>query len=132
MALTTGCSRPRQVARSTVARPALESGRRLILPFRVAAVLAGQLFDFATFTIMFHRHGIAAELNPLVASGFASFGMPILVLMKLALFVLLASIVTILGRHRPQGGSNLTAAGVIAVLACVAGLVGGISNVLAT
>jgi len=41
-----------------------------ILRFRLAAIFAAQLFDFVTFTIMIERHGIDAELNPIVALGF--------------------------------------------------------------
>ena len=47
-----------------------------ILRFRLAALLAAQLFDFGTFTLMVGRHGIVAELNPLVAQGFVAFGLP--------------------------------------------------------
>ena len=70
----------------------------LIVPFRIAAVLAAQLFDLATFTIMVGRHGIGTELNPLVAHGFDGFGMPMVVVMKVALVVQLASTIVVLDR----------------------------------
>ena len=105
---------------------------RLTLPFRLATLLAAQMFDFATFTIMIGRHGIAAETNPLVAGGFAAFGMPILALMKIALIALLASIVVILDREQPRRRFGLELAALFSVLAVAGGLLGGISNVLAT
>jgi hypothetical protein len=101
-----------------------------ILRFRIATVFAAQLFDFGTFTIMVGRHGIAPELNPIVAQGFEAFGMPVLVLAKVALVVLLGSIVVLLARERPSGRINRSLAAAVAVLAVVAGLAGGISNVL--
>jgi hypothetical protein len=103
----------------------------LVVPFRVAAVLAAQLFDFATFTIMVGRHGIGTELNPLVAHGFAGFGMPMVVVMKVALVVLLGATIVVLGRGRSDSWSRAWAA-TIAIVAVVAGLIGGISNTIAT
>ena len=103
----------------------------LIVPFRVAAVLAAQLFDLATFTIMVGRHGIGTELNPLVAHGFAGFGMPMVVVMKVALVVLLGATIVVLGRGRSDTWTRVWAA-TIAVSAVVAGLIGGISNTMAT
>jgi hypothetical protein len=108
------------------------AAHRLILPFRLTSLLAAQMFDFATFTVMISRHGIAAEANPLVAAGLAAFGMPILALMKIALIALLASIVVILGRDQKRGRFGLELAALISVLAVAGGLLGGISNVLAT
>jgi hypothetical protein len=102
-----------------------------ILRFRLAALLAAQLFDFGTFTLMVGRHGIVAELNPLVAQGFVAFGLPILVLVKLALVLLLGSIVVLVGRDGPARRSIPGLAASITILGVVAGLVGGISNVLA-
>lgn len=113
-----------------VALPGVLSAHPLILPFRLASLLAAQLFDFGTFTLMIARHGIASELNPLVAHGFAAFGLPFLAISKLALVVLLAAIVVILGQDRPRHRSVPGLAATITVLAVVAGLVGGISNVL--
>jgi hypothetical protein len=102
-----------------------------ILRFRLAALFAAQLFDFGTFTLMVGRHGIVAELNPLVAQGFVAFGLPILVLVKLALVLLLGSIVVLVGRDGPERRSIPGLAASITILAVIGGLVGGISNVLA-
>jgi hypothetical protein len=111
--------------------PALVRPRAAILRFRLAALLAAQLFDFGTFTLMIGRHGIVAEVNPIVAQGFDAFGMPILALSKLALIVLLGSIVVLLARDMPSRRPIPGLAASITLLAVIGGLVGGISNVLA-
>jgi hypothetical protein len=111
--------------------PALVRPSRAILRFRLAALLAAQLFDFGTFTLMVSRHGIAAEMNPLVAQGFDYYGLPILVVVKFALVILLGSIVVLLARDGPSRQSVRGLAASITILAVIGGLVGGISNVLA-
>jgi hypothetical protein len=111
--------------------PVLETPKAAILRFRIAALLAAQLFDFGTFTLMIGRHGIVAEVNPIVAQGFDAFGMPILALSKLALIVLLGSIVVLLARDMPSRRPIPGLAATITLLAVIGGLVGGISNVLA-
>jgi hypothetical protein len=118
--------------------PAARQDHRLVLSSRIASVLAAQLLDMATFAIMVGRHGIIAEVNPLVAQGFEGFGMPMVVLMKIALVVLVSSIITVLSRRNtPAGGTHARGAApdlvqVVTLVAVLAGLVGGISNVLAT
>jgi hypothetical protein len=111
--------------------PTLVAPRGPILRFRLAALLAAQLFDFGTFTLMIDRHGIVAEMNPLVAQGFEAFGLPILALSKAALILLLGSIVVVLARELPSRRPIPGLAALITVLAVTAGLIGGISNVLA-
>jgi len=111
--------------------PVLETPKGAILRFRIAALLAAQLFDFGTFTLMIGRHGIVAEVNPIVAQGFDAFGMPILALSKVALIVLLGSIIVLLARDVPSRRPIPGLAATITLLAVIGGLVGGISNVLA-
>jgi hypothetical protein len=103
---------------------------RSVLRFRLAALLAAQLFDFGTFTIMIGQHGIAAEANPLVAQGFMSFGLPILAAGKAAQILLVGSILVILGRVVVTGPSTRRIATSVALLAVAGGLIGGVSNVL--
>lgn len=102
-----------------------------ILRFRLAALLAAQLFDFGTFTMMVGKHGIVAEVNPIVSQGFMAFGMPVLALTKIALVVLLGSIIVLLARDKPSRRAIPGLAALITVLAVIGGLAGGISNVLA-
>ena len=111
--------------------PALVRPSGAVLRFRLAALLAAQLFDFGTFTLMVGRHGIAAEMNPLVAQGFDAYGMPILVVVKFALVILLGSIVVLLARNGPARRAIPGLAASITILAVIGGLIGGISNVLA-
>lgn len=111
--------------------PAMVVPRGPILRFRLATLLAAQLFDFGTFTLMVDRHGIVAEMNPLVAQGFEAFGLPILALSKIALIVLLGSIVILLARDMPSRRPIPGLAASITLLAVIGGLIGGISNVLA-
>lgn len=110
--------------------PVLVQPKGPILRLRLATLLAAQLFDFGTFTVMVGRHGIVTELNPIVAQGFVVFGLPILALVKLALIVLLGSIVVLLARDHPTHRAIPGLAAAITLIAVIAGLVGGISNVL--
>ncbi len=101
-----------------------------VLRLRIAALVAAQMFDYGTFTVMVERHGIRAELNPIVAHGFAAFGLPIIALAKLALVVLIGSIIVVLAQDRRASRGTLRIATFVTLIAVVAGLVGGISNIL--
>ena len=98
-----------------------------ILRFRLAALFAAQFFDLGTFSLMVDRHGVAAEANPLIAQGFADWGIVLVIVAKLALFVLVGSIVVLLA-ERPTRRSSLGFAAVVTVAAVVAGFTGGVSN----
>lgn len=100
-----------------------------ILRLRLAAVLAAQLFDYGTFTLMVERHGIRAETNPIVAHGFLMGGLPMVGLAKLALVVLLSSVIVVLGNDRPGRAAAPRLATMVTIIAVAAGLLGGISNV---
>ena len=100
-----------------------------VIRFRIAALLAAQLFDFGTFLLMIERHGIRAESNPVIAQGFIAFGWPIVIVAKVSLVVLVGAILVLLGRET-TGNPAAGRLGAIVVLAAVAaGLLGGISNV---
>lgn len=101
-----------------------------VLRLRLAALFAAQLFDYGTFTLMVQRHGIHAELNPIVAHGFATFGLPIVALAKLALIMLVGSIIVVLAHDRTASRTTTRVATFVAMLAVASGLIGGISNVL--
>jgi hypothetical protein len=102
-----------------------------VLRLRLAALLAAQLFDYATFTIMVERYGIRTELNPIVAHGFLAFGLPIVALVKLALVVLVGSVIILLGRDPSPRVATRYLATFVTLAAVVGGLIGGISNVMA-
>ncbi len=101
--------------------------RRAVVRFRLAALFAAQFFDLGTFTLMVDRHGVAAEANPIIAQGFSDWGMVLVVVAKIALFVLVGSIVVLLAEH-PTRRSSLGIAAVVTVAAVVAGFTGGVSN----
>jgi hypothetical protein len=93
----------------------------------VAAVLmmsAAQLFDLARFVSMTHRLGPHAEANPLVAALFATYGYPLVAIVKVVLLAVVSAVGAILIQRpvRPK-----LAAAVVAI-AIVIGLVGGLSN----
>jgi hypothetical protein len=101
-----------------------------VVRFRLAALFAAQFFDLGTFSLMVGRHGVTAEVNPIVAQGFADWGMLLVVVAKLALIVLVGSIVVLLAEH-PRRRSSLAIAAVLTVGAVVAGFAGGVSNLAA-
>jgi hypothetical protein len=102
-----------------------------IVRFRLAALFAAQFFDLGTFSMMVGRHGVAAEANPIVAQGLADWGMLLLVVAKLALFLLVSSIVVLLIERRPARPTSLRLAAIVTVMAVLAGLTGGVSNLAA-
>jgi hypothetical protein len=125
--------RRRSQAPDAVARVPSSADRALpapILRLRLAALLAAQLFDYGTFTLMVDRQGIRAELNPIVAHGFAAFGLPIVALAKLALVVLIGSIIVVLAQDRAASRMTTRVATFVTIVAVIGGLFGGISNVL--
>jgi hypothetical protein len=102
-----------------------------VVRFRLAALFAAQFFDLGTFSLMVGRHGVAAEVNPIVAQGFADWGMALVVVAKLALVLLVGSIVVVLAQYRPARPMSLRLAAVVTIVAVAAGLTGGVSNVVA-
>jgi len=125
----------RGARRSSGRRPDRASGAPRhgpVLRFRLASLVAAQMFDFGTFTVMVGRHGVESEANPLVANGLALFGMPVVAILKAALVILLAAIVVLLDHGRTTRLRSPRLAATIAVLAVLGGLIGGIANVLAT
>ncbi len=96
----------------------------------LAAVFTAQFFDLGTFGRMVSHHGIKAELNPIIARGFDTFGLPVIVLTKLALIVLVCAIVVMLAAEHPRRRPSPGLASLVTVIAVAAGLVGGVSNLL--
>ena len=76
---------------------------------------------------MVARHGSAAEANPLVNDLFDTFGMPAVVLAKLALVVLISAL-GIAASSRGNRGVWSMIGGLPLALAIAAGLIGGITN----
>jgi hypothetical protein len=95
----------------------------------VAAVLiavgGAQAGDLVTFVQMVALHGPRAEANPIVGQAVLAFGVPALVVVKIALVVFVVATFTIVARRY-----YLIAFGV-ASLATLAGILGAWSNILA-
>ncbi len=109
-----------------MSRAAHDHGMRVM----VAAVLtmsAAQLFDLATFIAMTQRLGSHAEANPLVAMLFASYGYPIVAIVK----VVLLAIVSAVGAILVDRSTRPRFAVAVVAIAIVIGLAGGVSNSVA-
>jgi hypothetical protein len=93
----------------------------------VAAVLtmsAAQLFDLGTFVAMTQRLGPHAEANPLVGVMFASYGYPMVAIVK----VVLLAVVSAVGAILVDRSARPRLAAAVVAMAIVIGMVGGLSN----
>ena len=107
---------------------AVALGRATSIGFlRLATLFLAQAFDLATFSLMVARHGARAEANPIVNDLFDTYGMPAVVIAKLAL-VLLVGALCIAGWSRGNRGVWSMIGGLPLALAIAAGLIGGITN----
>jgi len=91
---------------------------------------AAQLLDLATFGEMVRRVGPEAEANPLVATLFGAYGMPVVAAAKVAVLALVSALVAVLAVAPVR---RMHAAILIVVLAAgiAAGVVGGATNTAA-
>ena len=102
--------------------------RRRIAHVAIAGLFAigiGQSADLVTFVRMITAGGLGTEANPIVIHLADSVGLPILLLLKIALIPFLALIFVVLARMQ----SSRLAASVVTI-ATIAGLFGALSNVL--
>jgi hypothetical protein len=107
---------------------AIAVGRAATVGFlRFTTLCLAQAFDLATFTVMVARHGSAAEANPLVHDLFDAFGMPAVILAKLALVVLIGAL-CLAASSRNNRGVWSVVGGLPLALAIAGGLIGGITN----
>jgi hypothetical protein len=98
------------------------------LPIIALLLLAlAHAFDYLSFLVMTDRHGLTAEMNPLVVTVAQDFGLPGLTLAKLASVAFLGATAILLLRtnHRRVSIALLT-------VGIVAGVVGGFSNIAST
>ena len=92
----------------------------------LAALAAAHLFDLASFVVMTGRHGLAAELNPIVVMLAEGFGLPGLTIAKIASVVFLGAVFVVLSPKRRRLATS------VLVIGIAAGLLGGISNIAST
>ena len=95
------------------------------MPLIALGILAvAQMFDYVSFMVMIERHGLAAELNPIVVALANNVGLLGLTLVKAGAVLFLAFTVLLLLPRRRH-----VAVGVLSV-GIVLGVVGGVSNVM--
>jgi hypothetical protein len=90
----------------------------------ICLLAVAQLFDYVSFMVMVERHGLAAELNPIVVALHANVGMTGLTAVKAFAVVFLAATATLLMPRRPNVAFGVLFVGI------VLGVVGGLSNVM--
>jgi hypothetical protein len=96
------------------------------VPMAALSLLAmAHVFDFVTFLVMTSRHGLAAELNPVVVVVAQNWGLPGLTLAKVGSVLFLSVAIVLLGRtHLRRWAMVLlivgTALGVFGVLTNIA------------
>ncbi len=88
----------------------------------IALLILAHAADYVTFLVMVARHGLGAELNPIVVKLAEDHGVLILTLAKTSAVLLVASTFLVVGRTRPR------LAGSVLVLGVVLGGMGALSN----
>lgn len=95
------------------------------VPIAIGLLALAHVFDWVTFMVMVNRHTLAAEANPLVKHLAEQLGMPGLTFAKIVAVWLGAAVFAIL---IPK---NRKLAMLVLVFGVGAGIVGGVSNLLA-
>ena len=95
---------------------------------RLSTLILAQLLDLVTFDVMVHRVGPEAEANPFVSDLFLAAGMPAVAVAKIALILLVGSLVVAAYGHGERRVWALVG-GVPLALGISVGLIGGITNV---
>lgn len=90
----------------------------------IAILIFAHVADWATFVVMIARHGLGAEVNPLVATIFADWGLALLTVAKFATVLLVAAVFLIVVKDRPRVATGVLAFGVFI------GALGAYSNLL--
>jgi hypothetical protein len=94
------------------------------LSFVAIGVLAlAQAFDYLTFLLMTARHGLEAEMNPLVVHIAMELGLTGLTLAKIVFVCFAALAAVVIARRQQRVGMAVLALGVLI------GLIGGVSNI---
>ena len=78
----------------------------------IGLLIIAHIADYTTFVVMVARRGLGAELNPLVATIFEDWGLPLLTVAKFATVLLVAAVFLIVGRERPRMAGGVLAFGV--------------------
>jgi hypothetical protein len=116
-------NRPRGAVASPVPFKPNRIGSAMTL-VALGVLAVAQLFDYVSFMVMIERHGLAAELNPIVVALADNVGLLGLTLVKAGAVIFLAFAVLLLMPRRRNVATAVLSVGV------VLGVVGGVSNVL--
>lgn len=90
----------------------------------IGVLILAHVADYATFLVMVARDGLGAELNPIVATLFEDWGLPLLTVAKFATVLLVATVFLIVGKERPRVAGAVLAFGVFI------GALGAFSNII--
>ena len=91
--------------------------------FGIATLIVAHVADYMTFLAMVLRHeGLGTELNPIVVTIAAEYGLALLTVAKAAGVLLVASVFLVIGRTRPKVAASVLAVGI------VIGSAGALSN----
>ena len=90
----------------------------------IGLLILAHVADYATFMVMVARHGLGAELNPLVVLILEDWGLVLLTITKLLTVLLVASVFLVVGRERPRLAGGVLAFGVFV------GAFGALSNLI--
>lgn len=100
-----------------------------MVPLALLTLTVSQMFDLGTFVRMIDRYGAAAEANPFVQFVLVHYGLPTLVVLKIAVLSLVVAVIANLaGRASPPAHGRAIA--IVFAVAIGAGLVGGWSNAI--
>ena len=89
----------------------------------IGLLIMAHVADYVTFVVMVAREGLGTELNPIVATIAADWGLALLTVAKFATVLFVAATVLIVGRTRPRLAGFVLAFGIF-----IGGL-GAFSNV---
>lgn len=89
----------------------------------VIALVAAHFIDYTSFLLMVGRHGLAAELNPIVIHMVHELGLAGLTVAKFAVVAFAALLMIIVAKRHPRFGMALL------VFGTLAGAVGGMTNI---
>ena len=112
---STPSTSPSSFSSTVFAVKALERGNEsasLSGRLAIGILILAHVADYATFVFMTARHGLGAELNPLVATIFEDWGLALLTVAKFATVLLVASVFLVVGRTRPRLAVGVLAVGV--------------------
>jgi hypothetical protein len=78
----------------------------------IGLLIAAHVADYATFVVMVTGRGLGSELNPIVVTIYADWGLALLTVAKFATVLLVASVFLVIGRKRPRLAAGVLGIGV--------------------